>query len=131
MISKEILCKLKDIPIYEENNNQCSDLGNCCSYKGDLIEVYNDEIKAIEKDLDEFLEYKKLEEKVGLNLFIINKALTDGIWFKYDSSKPIIYVEPCDIYPTKGSYLRIFNSTILEFKDYGKTWALTKRELEK
>lgn len=86
--------------------------------------------ETIEKDLDEFSEYKKLEEKVGLSLFIINKALTDGIWFKYDSLKPIIFVEPCDVYPTKGSYLRIFNTTVLEFKDYGKTWALTREELE-
>lgn len=52
MTSLEALEKLKDIPIYDDNGNQCSDLGNCCDYNGDLIEVYNDEINCIENDLE-------------------------------------------------------------------------------
>ena len=58
MTSKEALETLKDIAIYEENNNMCSDLGDCCDFKGNLIEVYEEEVNAIEKDL-EVLEHLK------------------------------------------------------------------------
>lgn len=70
MRSKEALEKLKDIPIYEDNNNQCSDLGNCCDYKGVLIEVYTDEINCIEKDLTVLEIIKKKEP----NIFLIKES---------------------------------------------------------
>lgn len=123
MKSQEALQRVKTAPEY------CGENSVYKKYDNSYTPFMND-IELIEKDLDELSEYKKLEEKVGLSLFIINKALTEGIWFKYNPLKSILYVEPCDVHPTKGSYLRIFNSTILEFKDYGNTWALTKEELE-
>ena len=54
MTSKQALEKLKDIAIYEENNNRCSDLGDCCDFKGELVEVYGEEVNAIERDLELF-----------------------------------------------------------------------------
>lgn len=89
-----------------------------------------DDLDFLQEVANKLGEHEDIEEKLGIDLITLFKALTDGIWFKYDSSKPIIFVEPYDVYPTKGSYLRIFNSEILEFKDYGKAWALTREELE-
>ena len=65
----EALDKLYNIPIYEENDNQCSDLGCCCDYKGDLCEVYYNEIDDIEKELRalEIIKRKKVDVKLLLD----------------------------------------------------------------
>lgn len=87
-------------------------------------------------------EYAKLadlediEEELGIELITLFKALKEGIWVKYDSdfgmtNKPKIKItkdtatEIC--YRNKKWYIQE-NETLT--KDYGKTWALTKEELE-
>lgn len=66
MTSKKALKKLKNISIYEENIK----LGNCCDYKGELVEVYKDEINCIEKDLIVLEIIKKKEP----NIFLIKET---------------------------------------------------------
>ena len=66
---------LKDIAIYEENNNMCSDLGDCCDYKGYLCEVYSDEIDTIEKEL-------KDAEELDKHLDFSDGALMSGFDYK-------------------------------------------------
>lgn len=154
--SKQALEKLKDIAIYEENNNRCSDLGDCCDFKGELVEVYEKEVNAIEKDLETLEQYKNIEEELGIDLITLFKALKDGVWTKrlfYDSEwrryhtfekanviekKPIAIKTICCpdwtfknqhqefVFEVQGS---IFYD--LRLRDYGKTWALTKEELKK
>ena len=71
----EALNKLCDIPIYEDNDNQCSDLGSCCDYKGDLCEVYSNEIEVIEKEL-------KDKEELDRHLDFSDGALMSGFDYK-------------------------------------------------
>ena len=89
-------------------------------------------------------EYAKLadlediEEEIGIDLLTLFKALKDGVWYYNDSSQLIheyvwlisnyLTVEPHD--KISSSFMTIYENQILLFADYGKTWALTKEELE-
>ena len=77
---------------------------------------------------NELLDYKFIEEELGIDLVTLFKALKNGIWLKDDEEQflpyhcllrdDLILVLYEDIY--KKEYLP---------KDYGKTWALTRRAL--
>lgn len=87
-------------------------------------------------------EYAKLadlediEEELGIELITLFKALKEGIWVKYDSdfgmtNKPKIKITKDTAtgicYRNKKWYIQEDETLI---KDYGKTWALTRKELE-
>ena len=72
MISKEALEKLSYIPIYEEDID--------IIFKGDLCEVYRNEVDIISKDLDLFEEYKKIEEEIGVDFITLVKMLKDDVY---------------------------------------------------
>ena len=106
---------------------------------------YQEVIEArekLEKDLDKLEEYKSIEEEIGIDLFTLFKALKDRqVIFKhiYGLKKPKIYLETHKIagllFDGKNYGLWLYdNGYGDEFcaytKDYGKTWALTKEELE-
>ena len=81
-----------------------------------------------------------VEEELGIDLAKLFKALKDGIWVKFAGEKPYHVKAPISLRgPDKTSEVFHFTlrypvsySTIqeLHLKDYGKTWALTKEELE-
>ena len=86
--------------------------------------------------VNELLEYKSIEEELGIDLITLFKALTKGVWFK-DNFETNIH----QYYPTKV-YLHYDKGTFwlregeekpcphhIRTKDYKKTWALTKEEL--
>lgn len=91
------------------------------SYGEDLMEHFD--IMA-----NDFKEIKLLEHDLGIDLVTLFKALKDGIWIKEDKDQflpyhcllrdDLILVLYDDIY--KHEYL---------LKDYGKTWALDKKDL--
>ena len=123
MTSKECLEKLSYIPIYEEDID--------IIFKGDLCEVYRNEVDIISKDLDLFEEYRKIEEELGVDLITLFTALEKGVWYKdykdNDKIKFTDYIEEnmkCKelIVPAKYTIIG------LKFRDYGKTWALDKEE---
>ena len=90
-------------------------------------------------------ELEDIEEKRGIDIRILDQALENGAYFKnpYHSGEKVkyfnnlcprldwknnrfdikmfLFVLPSD-YSTGGAFF--------SFKDYGKTWALTKEELE-
>ena len=126
MTSKECLEKLSYIPIYEEDID--------IIFKGDLCEVYRNEVDIISKDLDLFEEYRKIEEELGVDLITLFTALERGVWYKdykdNDKIKFTDYIEEnmkCKelIVPAKYTIIG------LKFRDYGKTWALDKEEFYK
>ena len=126
MTSKECLEKLSYIPIYEEDID--------IIFKGDLCEVYRNEVDIISKDLDLFEEYRKIEEELGVDLITLFTALEKGVWYKdykdNDKIKFTDYIEEnmkCKelIVPAKYAIIG------LKFRDYGETWALDKEEFYK
>ena len=140
MNSKEALEKLSYIPIYEEDeHNIITDINSCCVYKGDLYEIYGNEVDTIEKDVEVLEEHRKIEEELGIELIVLFSALKYGVYYLenncqrvYDNVSLIsnyISTGPHD----KLSYSFITYNTrqILLFEEYGKTWFLVKKDLAK
>lgn len=72
-----------------------------------------------------------IEEELGIDLVTLFKALKNGIWYKsgreyYHAIMDFSLVSKCfrEYIPYGKTYIRFY------LKDYGKTWALTKEELE-
>ena len=130
MTSKEALSDLSFLAIGDENHTiKCKEI--------------------IGKDLEQLEKYKSIEEELGIDLITLFKALKDGFYIKYNGE--IVHIFP-DKHITINFWYKIINvfvppkffidckkgtnylsETIDEeywFKDYGKTWALTKEELE-
>ena len=73
-----------------------------------------------------------IEEELGIDLITLFKALKDGI-YRYGENNQV------PVYLTWHDYLKElvlffddnnpYNNRCFQFKDYGKTWALTKEEL--
>lgn len=83
------------------------------------------ESSEFEKICDELIEYKALEEELGISLPILFKALKDGIYIKQDDvgvhSSPRLYFS----YDYKCYCFEIcFGAWVVKLKDYGKTWYL-------
>lgn len=81
------------------------------------------------------LDLEDIEDELGIDLVTLFKALKNGIYAKE-------YTDNIDLYEVRGieqNGLSIISKIcssadcdgIRYFKDYGKTWALTKEELEK
>ena len=82
-----------------------------------------------------------LEEEIGIDFITLFKALKNGIYLKFGSEKITgVYYEHRAILPRhfdkdyKGYFIDLQLELSINFnfyfKDYGKTWALTKEELE-
>ena len=127
MISKEALEKLSYIPIYEEDID--------IIFKGDLCEVYRNEVDIISKDLDLLEEYRKLEEEIGVDFITLVKMLKDDVYINDGgivNEIGHIYkerVKSIEHWPVWG--FTIGDGVEYAFKDRGKTWALDKEEFYK
>lgn len=123
MTSKEALENIRD---YHDETI----IDNYCTYTENIFEK---ELDTIEKDLDRLEEYRKIEKEHGIDLITLFKALK-GIWVKSTNG---------DVYYVGSPYLCFSENekrelefqfrvgdTWYKVKDYGKTWALTKEELE-
>lgn len=97
--------------------------------------------KVVEELLNKLGQLEDIEDELGIELSILFKALENGIWCKcclFDDAK-ISYRKP-DFISLKNKCLvqecddgSLHSSTYFIYyysKDYGKTWALTKEELE-
>ena len=78
------------------------------------------------------------QSSLFIDLEIFLKALENGIWVKSKSSgieygKSVLIgntVIRCSVYSTKYASNRGRSYKTKNIKDYGKTWALTRKELE-
>lgn len=140
MNSKEALEKLSYVPIYEEDeHNIITDINSCCVYKGDLYEIYGNEVDTIEKDLEILEEYRKIEEELGIELTILFSALKYGIYYIEDNCQRVYdNVSLISNYISTGphdklsySFITYNTRQILLFEEYGKTWFLVKKDLAK
>lgn len=73
-----------------------------------------------------------LEKQLGIDLITLFKALKNEIYLVYENtivkSIGISILEEC-LCATVGLKNGIHTAKVCYFKDYGKTWALTKEEL--
>lgn len=74
-----------------------------------------------------------IEEELGVDLATLFKALKQqNVWTKYENE--IDLCDTCEYMLLDDFIYFYWNSgkhLVFELKDYGKTWALTKEELEK
>ena len=128
MTSKEALEKLSYIPIYEEDID--------IIFKGDLCEVYRNEVDIISKDLDLLEEYRKLEEEIGVDFITLVKMLKDDVYINDGGIVNEIghiykeQVKSIEHWPVWGFTAGDDDEmkTLCAIKDRGKTWALDKEE---
>lgn len=98
------------------------------------------QIATRENKLEKLGQLEDIEEELGIDLITFHKALKNGVYYKVinkDSAnygkiffdKYVLWGWDID---SDGNYFTMMQSQIQTFnlKDYGKTWALTKEELE-
>jgi len=78
-----------------------------------------------------------IEEELGIDLITLFEALKNGVYWKgnciFSSKSNGVYFEDRPKLDIENKLLRNLsqvNKDYVYFKDYGKTWALTKEELE-
>lgn len=85
------------------------------------------------KIIDKLGKLEDIEENIGISLEILFKAMENGIYYvSRTSQKEILFAKSVitNFEKYKGNYcLYIGNEIAIYFKDYGKTWALTKNEI--
>ena len=91
--------------------------------------IVQDEIAGIQK----LGQLEDIEEELGIDLSLLNKVFANGFSYKNENEK-IIVIKPNDLFLTglviQPLCKRLFSGGYyFYFKDYGKTWALTKEEL--
>ena len=77
-------------------------------------------------------EYEDIKEEIGIDVRFLIKILSNekGIWKKIPDTGEIVNRRAILIC-SFGKWCIYDKEWIYELKDYGKTWALTKEELEK
>lgn len=111
----------------------------CHKYE-DFISIFRNKLitpseidNAIYKKLKSF---EDIEEELGIDLITLFKSLKYGFYFKYKdkiiSSNDYLFQISVT---SKGNFIfdivvHNLSFLLIKFKDYGKTWALTREELE-
>ena len=103
------------------------------------IEEYSTKNKR--KAVNKLGKLEDIEDELGIDLITFHKALKNGVYYKVIEKDSVnfgkIFFDRYVLWgwnkDTDGSYFAIMQSVLQMFnlKDYGKTWALTKEELEK
>ena len=102
-----------------------------CDQKGNLTKVDYIEIKDKKLAEEKLCQLEDIEEELGIDLTTLFKALKNGIYYIDEHIQiKIIFSDDNRLYITNNAIMVYATKTWLEFKDYGKTWALTKEELE-
>ena len=90
-------------------------------------------IPVIEKDLELLEQLEDIEEELGIDLVTLFKALQNGVWYKdYKDNDKIKFTDDIEEHMNCKELIVPAKYTIigLNFRDYGKTFALTREELE-
>jgi len=87
--------------------------------------------KMFSKMTAELLEYKDIEDELGIDLITLFKAIYEGIYVKTKNGISKHYTVSLRKWFQTNTYCLYYRPyTHIWFKDYGKTWALTKEELK-
>lgn len=95
--------------------------------------------EIIEQAFDEYLilqkmraEYKAIEEKIGISLITLFSAIENGVWVKTKNGISHHFTVSVRKWLQTNTYCLYYRPyTHVWFENYGKTWALTREELEK
>ena len=103
-----------------------------CDYNAVLND--NELESAYRQCVEKLGQYEDTDEKLGIEYPILIKALTEGFYAKYLNEIEInrhIYFSGYQIKPDFIRRIIVCDDLfIFYFKDYGKTWFLTKEELQ-
>lgn len=94
--------------------------------------------ETISQDIEKLDQYKKLEEELGIDLFILFKALTNGVYVKNEYAYNEYEIEYKKVRGIEKTGLSAISNIcefpecdeLLCYSNYGKFWALTKEKLE-
>ena len=131
-MKKERLTKKEELPFDSTYSPRCE-----CIETGSTITF--GQMLAYDGVCAKLGKIEDIEEDLGIDLVTLFKALKKGIWFKRDDglivTRTITYIGRFGLTyigdslgNDDGDYPNVFN--YYPYKDYGKTWALTKEELE-
>ena len=83
------------------------------------------------KEITKLGQLEDIEDELGINFVTLFKALKEGIYTKPYEQSHINFGKLGAIdYQKKRFRSQRIGGNYYKFKDYGKTWALTKEELE-
>ena len=120
MTSKEILEELRCVLVSNQDTKRYSDI-----FEEKLL-------RPVEKDLDLFEEYRKIEEEIGVDFITLIKMLKDDVYINDGGIVDEIghiykdQVKSIEHWPLWG--FTVDDGGEYAFKDRGKTWALSKEE---
>lgn len=100
-----------------------------------VIDTYVSLNEPFKTPINKLGQLEDIEEELGIDLATLFKALKNGIYEKFEDGEYVKFNGLC--MPIKSHKLKLnVNKKCLErgndyfyFKDYGKTWALTREEL--
>ena len=92
------------------------------------IKWWKEKFQIVEQGLEKLGKLKDIEEKHNIDLLNALSILDNGIWIFYEEGK-IINVKPT-LKLIDNSYWFEYDYFIYKPNDYGRTWALTREELE-
>lgn len=100
-----------------------NDIGYFPTYERETKENYYDLIHKLGKLED-------IEEELGIDLITLFKALRDGVFINEDGSVYKDCIKSIEHWSDGWGF--ISNDDYIEalFEDYGRTWALTREEIE-
>lgn len=93
---------------------------------------HNEFLNLVKQDFYRLERLEAIEEELGIDLITLFKALKDGIYVIEENDNYIVEDNIRSIENWKDGWGITTNMENLEFffSDYGKTWALTREELE-
>ena len=94
--------------------------------------------KNIDECIKKLGQLEDIEEELGIDLITFFKALKNGVYYFTQGNqltKDKVMVNNTNISVEYGKtsfcFVTYFEFELLYFKDYGKTWSLDKKDLEK
>ena len=108
---------------------------NIYSSDGERLEgvFFENQVLAIDGEaIDKLGQLEDIEEEFGIDLITLFKAVMNGFWYKnkYGYHQADDYEYVIDLESNRLVKLYEEDGRIFCFEDYGKDWALTKKELE-
>ena len=108
---------------------------NIHSLDGERLEgvFFENQVLAIDGEtIDKLGKLEDIEEEIGIDFITLFKAVMNGFWYKnqYGYHQVDEYEYVIDLESSRLIKLYEEDGRTFYFEDYGKDWALTKKELE-